>query len=96
MKFVANYYIWSKYYITFCHVVANGKRGSQQLARAIADCRDYLEKNIKNGYSFLMRTIICPSFIPTSQTSLSLSCTSNTLQISEGIVVRNDLDLGFC
>lgn len=60
MKFVANCNIWLKCYITFRYIVADEKRGSPYLARAIANLKLILEKNIKNRlvYSFLTSTVI--------------------------------------
>ena len=98
MKFVANCNIWLKCYITFRYIVADEKRGSPYLARAIANLKLILEKNIKNRlvYSFLTSTVIFSLFVFTSQINLSLLFSSSIPAISAGIVVLNDLELGFC
>ena len=73
MKFVANCNIWLKCYIILCYIVADEKRGSPYLARAIANLKLILEKNIKNKvvYSFLTSTGNFSLFVFTSQTNLS-------------------------
>ena len=98
MKFVANCNIWLKCYIILCYIVADEKRGSPYLARAIANLKLILEKNIKNKvvYSFLTSTVIFSLFVFTSQTNLSPLFSSSIPAISAGIVVLNDLELGFC
>lgn len=98
MKFVANCNIWLKCYIILCYIVADEKRGSPYLARAIANLKLILEKNIKNRlvYSFLTSTVIFSLLVFTSQINLSPLFSSSIPAISAGIVVLNDLELGFC
>lgn len=88
--------IWLKCYLNFYKIVADRMRGSQQLAIALNGVYLVLVKNIKI-YSSFLRVIVGSLFsTPTIQTNLSLSVISMMPAISDGIVVLNDFDFGFC
>ncbi len=88
--------IWLKCYLKFYKIVADGMRGSQVLAIALNKLYGVLIKNIKIYSSFLSVIVGSLFSTPTIQTNLSLSVSSIIPAISEGIVVLNDLDFGFC
>ena len=92
--------IWLKCYITFCDIVADGKRCSNVLARAINFLYTVFEniKKIKNRcYSFfLMVTTSSFSSADTIHFILSFTDRSNVFTISPGIVVLSDLECDAC
>ena len=100
MSFVTYVNIWLKCYITFCNIVADGKRGFNVLANAIDNLyKVILVKNIKKIgkiYSFFKVTTISSFLDCTSQANLSVFFRSNIPTISEGMVALNDFDHGFC
>ncbi len=103
MSFVTYYNFWLKCYINLfnCdYIVADGKRGSNVLAVAILDFGNFIFKNIKKIkdfiYSFFIVTTILSSWELTSQSSLLLFDMPKIPTISEGMVVLNDFELGFC
>lgn len=100
MYFVTYVNIWLKCYITFCDIVADGKRGSNVLANAIAKFNLFLinKKNIKNRfYCFLFTvTLSSSSSAETIQTSLSFADKFSAFAISPGIVVLKDFECGAC
>lgn len=76
MSFVTYCNIWLKCYITFCDIVADGKRGFNVLARAIGKFNNDIKKNIKNSVysffgSFVNVMIASSSLMSTSQVSWS-------------------------
>lgn len=86
--------IWLKCYITFCDIVADGKRGSNVLANAINNFEKYLfliKKNIKN-YNFNFSTVIVVPSGLTSTIHLTLSpaVISKNSTTSFGIPQRNE------
>ena len=99
MTYVTYCNIWLKCYITFCDIVADGKRGSNALAIAL-DIFYIVFENIKKikevVYSFFMVTTISSFWELTSQDNLLLLVSSKIPTISEGMVVLNDFDFGFC
>ena len=89
--------LWLKCYLKFYKIVAEGMRSSKLLARAIRDEYLFLIKKLnENVYSFFKFTIMLLSSALTSQHNLSSLVNSKIPTISEGIVVRNDLERGFC
>ncbi len=100
MSFVTYVIFWLKCYINFLYIVAGEKRGSNVLANAIDNFYNAIfEKNIKkiiSFYSFFKVTMISSFWDCTSQANLSVFFNSNIPTISEGMVVLNDFDLGFC
>lgn len=103
MSFVTYFNIWLKCYINLfnCYyIVADGKRSSNVLANAIVSYDIFVLKNIKKikdfVYSFFTVTTILSSCEFTSQESLLLFDSSKIPAISEGMVVLNDFDFGFC
>ena len=100
MSFVTYCNIWLKCYINFLCIVADGKRGSNVLANAIVDFGYLILENIKKAkglvYSFFRVTMISSLCVLTSHNSLFVFVNSSMPTISEGIVVLNDLDFGFC
>lgn len=95
---VTNNYIWLKCYLNFNKIVADGMRSSNTLARAIADKYSFLEKKLKEiVYSFLSTfTTNSSSSANIVQEIISFSDRFNALTISEGIVVRKDLECDAC
>lgn len=88
--------LWLKCYLKLCKIVPVEMGSLYILAVALKHRYLIFEKNIKKYYNFL-RVIIGSLFsTPTSQTNLSLSVNSIMPAISEGMVVLNDFDLGFC
>ena len=103
MQFVTYCNIWLKCYLklfNYFMIVADGKRSSNVLVNTIGNFYKLIfEKNIKelkNFYSFFKVTIISLFWDWTSQDNLSVFCNSSIPTISEGMVVLNDLDRGFC
>lgn len=97
VQFVTYCNIWLKCYITFCNIVADGKRGSNVLANAIDKLWLIIFKKLKSGYSFFVNRIIISLFSADMvQRILSLSFKSNAFTISTGIVVLNDLEWDVC
>lgn len=98
--------LWLKCYLNICimqkcvftdvHLVADKMRSSNVLAIALNGVNYFLEKNIKNHSCFLSDILGSLSSTLTTQINLSLSESSIIPAISEGIVVLNDFDLGFC
>ena len=88
--------IWLKCYLNFNKIVADGMRSTNELVVALNDFYFVLEKNNKRNYSFFRVILISLLLVFTSQTSLSSSVNSRMPAISEGIVVLNDFDFGFC
>lgn len=94
---VTNNYIWLKCYLNLFKIVADGMRSSKVLARAIRNQYSFFKKNLnENVYSFLMLMMMLLSSAFTSQDNLSSLVNSNIPTISDGIVVRNDFERGFC
>lgn len=91
MYFVTYCNIWLKCYITFCDIVADGKRCSNVLAIAINDLWLIILKNIKKYYStFLTFTIVSPSMYSTVQFTESPISTPKNFITSFGMVVLPD------
>lgn len=88
--------IWLKCYLKFYKIVPAKMGGSYVLAIALNGVKSAFEKNIKNYSNFLSVIVGSLFSTPTIQTNLSSSVISIIPAISEGIVVLNDLDLGFC
>ena len=88
--------IWLKSYLSFVKWVADKMRSLNTLAIALNGKYYFSEKNIKNHSCFLSDILGSLSSTLTIQTNLSLSESSIIPAISEGIVVLNDLDFGFC
>lgn len=94
---VTNSYIWLKCYLSFYKIVADGMRSSKVLARAIRNEYLFLIKKLnENVYSFFKFTTMLLSSALTSQHNRSSLVNSKIPTISEGIVVRNDFERGFC
>ena len=94
---VTNNYIWLKCYLNLFKIVADGMRSSNVLARAIRNQYSFFKKNLnENVYSFLMLMMMLLSSAFTSQDNLSSLVNSNIPTISDGIVVRNDFERGYC
>lgn len=94
---VTNNYIWLKCYLNLFKIVADGMRSSNVLAGAIRNQYSFFKKNLnENVYSFLMLMMMLLSSAFTSQDNLSSLVNSNIPTISDGIVVRNDFERGFC
>ena len=87
-----HYNLWLKCYITFCYIVADEKRGSPYLARAIANLKLILEKNIKIVvYSiFSILISVLPLLYSTIQLIESPILTLRNFITSFGIVVLPD------
>ena len=86
-----------KCYINFFCMAPHEVVGSPMLARAIANfytIRTKLKKICV--YSFFMVTTISSFCELTSQDNLLLSVSSSIPTISDGIVVLNDFEFGFC
>lgn len=101
MNLAANCNIWLKCYIILCYIVADEKRCSKYLARAIANLKLILEKNIKNckfySFSFFVIVMIIWSFFDEIvQSNLSLSLRCNALTISTGTVVLKERECAVC
>lgn len=96
MNFVTYCNIWLKCYITFCDIVADGKRGSNVLAKAIDKLWLTLGEKLKNIYSFFTFTVISLLSECTSQDNLLSLLNSKIPTISLGIVVRRLFEFGFC
>ena len=84
-------------YIKFFCMAPHEVAGSPILARAI----DFFYRVLKQlkkicVYSFFMVTIISSFWELTSQDNLLVSVNSSIPTISDGIVVLNDLEFGFC
>ena len=88
--------IWLKCYLKFYKIVPAKMGGSYVLVIALNGVKSAFEKNIKNYSNFLSVIVGSLFSTPTIQTNLSSSVISIIPAISEGIVVLNDLDLGFC
>ena len=93
--------IYLKCYITFCDIVADGKRGSNVLANAINFLYTVFKniKKIKDDiyYSFLwMVTTSSSSSADTIHVSLSFSDRFSVFTISPGIVVLKDFECDAC
>lgn len=88
--------IWLKCYLKFYKIVPAKMGGSYALAIALNGIKLIFEKNIKNYLSFCSVIVGSLFSTPTTQTNLSSSLSSIMPAISEGIVVLNDLDFGFC
>lgn len=96
MNSVTNNYIWFKCYLNLFKLVADGMRGLQSFSGSFKCLLLFLFKKNKDNYCFLTVTEISLLSVVTSHFNLSLSASSNTPTISEGIVVRNDFERGFC
>lgn len=98
MNSVTNKYIWFKCYLNLFKLVADGMRGLKSFSDSFKCLLLFFVKNLRNddSYCFLIFTEISLLSVVTSHVNLSLSSSSSIPAISEGIVVRNDLDLGFC
>ena len=97
MNSVTNKYIWFKCYLTLSKIVADGMRSFKRVSDSFkCFLLVFGEKNKENYNCFFTVTEISLSSVLTSQDNLSLSPSSNIPAISDGIVVLNDLDLGFC
>ena len=93
---VTIYYIWLKCYLNFNKIVSDGKRSYTILAVALNSFYYFLEKNIRNYSCFLSDILGSLSSTLTTHTNLFESESSIIPAISEGIVVLNDFDFGFC
>lgn len=97
MNSVTNYYIWLKCYLNLFKLVADGMRSYNVLAIALNDFYKVSKKNIiETVYPFLMLIIMSLSSADTSHFSWSSVVNSKIPAISEGIVVLNDFERGFC
>ena len=98
MNSVTNKYIWFKCYLNLFKLVAGGMRGLQSISDSFKCLLLFFVKKLINDgyYCFLIFTEISLLSVVTSQVNLSLSSSSRIPTISEGMVVLNDLDLGFC
>lgn len=100
MTYVTYCNIWLKCYITFCDIVADGKRGFNVLARALdifLTVFENIKKIERNCYSFfLMVTTSSSSSAETTHCILSFTDKFNVFTISPGIVVLNDLECDAC
>ena len=96
MNSVTIYYIWLKCYLNLFNIVAAGMRGCNQLAIALNKILLFLEKNIRNYSDFLSIITGSLSLTLTSQTNFCSSESSIIPAISDGIVVLNDFERGFC
>lgn len=95
MNSVTNNYIWLKCYLNLFEIVANGKRGSLILARAINKFKKSIEKNIKNVYNaFSILISVFPSEYSTNHLTESPISAPKNFMISLGIVVLPDVELG--
>lgn len=99
--------LWLKCYLNICimhnraftnfHIVADKMRSLNIIAIALNGKYFFFEKKLnENVYSFLMLMIMLLSSALTSQVNLSSLVNSKIPAISEGIVVRNDFERGFC
>ena len=97
MNSVTNKYIWFKCYLTLSKIVADVMRGFKLVSDSFDGLLMFFVKKLKDDdYCFLTDTNISLFSVVTSQDNLSLSDSSNIPTISDGMVVRNDLDFGFC
>lgn len=100
MTYVTYCNIWLKCYITFCNIVADGKRGSNVLAKAINVYDTVFDtiKKIKKSYCsfFFMVTTSSLSSADTVHFILSFSDRSKVFTISPGIVVLSDFECDAC
>lgn len=97
MNSVTNKYIWFKCYLNLFKLVADGMRGLKSFSGSFKCLLLFFVKKLRNdGYCFLIFTEISLLSVVTSHANLSLSSSSSIPTISDGIVVRNDLDFGFC
>ena len=89
--------IWLKCYLKFYKIVPAKMGGSNNvLAIALNGKYYFFEKNIKNQFCFLIDIFGSLSSTLTTQTNFSSSESSMIPAISEGMVVLNDFDFGFC
>lgn len=97
MNFVTYYKYWLICYIKFFCMAPHEVAGSPMLARAIDNFYN-VSLDLKKicVYSFFMVTTISSFCELTSHDNLLLSVNSSIPTISDGIVVLNDLDFGFC
>lgn len=96
MNLVTIYNLWSKCYLNFYKIVAEKMRNFTYLAWAINHKYLFFEKNFKKNYTFLSDIFGSLSSTLTTHINLSLSLSSIIPAISEGIVVLNDFERGFC
>ena len=108
MNSVTNKYIWLKCYLNLClfvkqylhksELVADGMRGLQSISDSVKCLLLFFVKKLLNddSYCFLSLTVISLFSVETSHANLSLSSSSSIPTISDGMVVLNDLDFGFC
>ena len=94
---VTNKYIWLKCYLNFNKIVADGMRSFKRVSDSFSILISIFQKKLnENVYSFLMLMMILLSSALTVQDNLSSLVNSKIPTISDGIVVRNDLERGFC
>ena len=101
MNSVTNKYIWFKCYLKLFKLVADGMRGIQSISDSfkclLLVFLNFIKKLINDDdYCFLSLTVISLLLVETSHANLSLSSSSRIPTISDGMVVLNDLDFGFC
>ena len=97
MNSVTNNYIWLKCYLNLFKLVADRMRSFKALAIAFASSFLFSQKNNnENVYSFFTLMMMSLSSALTDQDSLSSLVNSKIPTISDGIVVLNDFERGFC
>lgn len=95
---VTNNYIWLKCYLNFNKIVADGMRSSNTLAVALAKKYSFLEKKFKEIVHYFLSTLTTnlSSSANIVQSTVSFSDSFNAFTISDGIVVRKDLECDAC
>lgn len=88
--------IWLKCYLKFYEIVPAKMGGYNTLAIALNGVLLVLGKNLKNYCTFLSDIFGSLFSTLTTHANLSLSVNSIIPAISEGIVVLNDFERGFC
>lgn len=103
---VTNYYVWLKCYLNICvtsicgitnvRIVADKMRCNTFVANAINKFYTTFNKKINKIYSFLRVITISLFSAFTDHNNLFPLLNSKRPTISEGIVVLNDFEFGFC
>lgn len=96
MNFVTMYYIWLKCYLNIFEIVATEMRSRTYLALALNKLRFFLIKKLMENNYFFKTTVMSFLSVVTIHVNLSSGLSSKIPTISDGIVVLNDFDLGFC
>lgn len=98
MNLVTIHYLWFKSYLNFIKWVADGMRGYYGLAIALNKLYGVSSKKINKKIHSTFSSVIFGLLSSTLTTHANLSSSDSSIipAISEGIVVLNDLDLGFC